>query len=273
VGGRDDIRRRGRASLALLCLAFAGCTRVLVWGPDFATRPFAPFSRDAAVAIAVREWRTFGERYDDRRECASSARAAKTDDTPERQDGLWQRVGEYRWLGLPPGHPHRAWTGKHDARGVEYPPDQDGTYAWSAAFVSYVMRMAGAGDRFVYDDVHATYINQAARAALGREPIRAAVAMRPERYVPEVGDLICAGRGEAAHLRFDDLPAPPFPSHCGLVIAREAGALDVIGGNVADAVTMTRIPTTANGLLVAPDGSSVDRCAYWFVVLAIRYDA
>ena len=49
--------------------------------------------------------------------------------------------------------------------------------------------------------------------------------------------------------------------------------MHVVGGNVADAVTLTRIPTTEGGLLVDPDGRSLDRCAYWFVVLAIQYDA
>jgi len=271
VPGYDDVGRRGLL-LLVVCLGLAGCApRYLHWGPDFASRPFAPFSRDAAIAIALREWRLFGEPYDDRRTCPPTDDTWKGEDTPERREGLWQRVGEYRWLGLPPGHPRRAWTGKHDADGRVYPPDQDGTYAWSAAFISYVMRMAGAGDRFLYDDVHATYIDQAARAALGREPVRAALAMRPERYAPRLGDLICAGRNEASALRFDDLPAGTFPSHCALVVAIDPGAVRVVGGNVADAVTMTRIPTTADGMLVRPDGAVVDACAHWFVVLAIQY--
>ena len=40
---------------------------------------------------------------------------------------------------------------------------QDGDYAWSAAFIDYVMRMAGAGDRFPYSPSHADYINEARR--------------------------------------------------------------------------------------------------------------
>jgi hypothetical protein len=257
----------------VLCIVVlsAGCApRIVGWGPDFARKPFAPFSRDAAIAIALREWRLFGSRYDDRRQCPPTA--SPTDDKPERQEGLWQRVGEYRWLGLPPGHPHRSWTGKHDEHGTVYPPERDGTYAWSAAFVSYVMRMAGARDLFPYDDTHATYINQAARAALGREQVRAAVAMRPDAYAPQPGDLICAGRDEAVGLRFDDLPTSTFPGHCAIVVAVESGALLVVGGNVADAVTLTRIPTTASGMLIDADGRSLDPCAYWFVVLAMQYE-
>ena len=63
----------------------------------------------------------------------------------ERLEGLWQRVGEYWWLGLPMGADEQGLTGKHDQNGAVFPPEQDGTFAWSAAFVSYVMRTAGAG--------------------------------------------------------------------------------------------------------------------------------
>ena len=36
------------------------------------------------------------------------------------------------------------------------------TYAWSAAFIWYVMRLAGAGGSFPYSENHADYINAAA---------------------------------------------------------------------------------------------------------------
>jgi hypothetical protein len=268
------VMNRGPCRGLALCLAAlvgSGCTATLsVSTPDFARRPFEPFSRAAAVAIALREWRLFGERYDDRSACAPPVDS--DEDPPERREGLWQRVGEYRWLGLGARHPRRAGTGKHDAHGRVYPPSQDETYAWSAAFVSYVMRIAGAGDRFVYDDRHATYINQAARAARGEEPVRAAIAMRPERYAPLPGDVICAGREWAADLRFDDLPAGQFPAHCAIVVEVRAGALLVVGGNVADSVTMTRVPATSGGMLATPDGTVVDPCTRWAVVLAIRYE-
>lgn len=263
------------AAVVATCLAaglVAGCARARVAAtPDFLLQPFAPFARAAVVEIALREWRLFGERYDDRSSCPP--KDAPNPDPAERRDGLWQRVAEYRWLGLDAGHPRRGGTGKHDARGREYPPEADDTYAWSAAFVSYVMRIAGAGDRFPYDDVHATYINEAARAARGEVPVRAVVAMRPEAYVPVRGDLICTGRDRAEWLRFDDLPTRKFPSHCGIVVDVLPEALLVVGGNVGDAVTMTRVPTMPAGFLVRADGTAVDGCASWFVVLAVQYDA
>ena len=268
-------RRRGHLAAALalwVAGAIAGCMRARVAAtPEFARQPFAPFSRTAVVEIALREWRLFGERYDDRSRCPPEH--APKIDPPERRDGLWQRVAEYRWLGLDATHPRRAGTGKHDARGRVYAAESDDAYAWSAAFVSYVMRIAGAGDRFPYDDAHATYINEAGRAARGEVPPRAVVAQRPDAYAPALGDLVCTGRERAEGLRFDDLPAGKFPSHCGIVVGLLPDAVLVIGGNVGDAVTMTRVPTTADHRLVAADGTVVDACTPWFVVLAVQYDA
>ena len=62
--------------------------------PPFAKVPYEPFSRQAVVAIAMREWRLFGQNVADPE--ADATRVVK----PEREDGLWQRVGEYWWLGL-----------------------------------------------------------------------------------------------------------------------------------------------------------------------------
>ena len=57
----------------------------------------------------------------------------------------------------------------------EFPAGQDGTYAWSAAFISYVMRIDGAGPKFPYAISHSTYINAARTGGY------ALTAMRPDR--------------------------------------------------------------------------------------------
>ena len=41
-----------------------------------------------------------------------------------------------------------AWTGMHDETGQEIDSGRDDYFAWSAAFISYVLRTAGAGARF-----------------------------------------------------------------------------------------------------------------------------
>ena len=197
--------------------------------PPFATRPYEPFSTQAVVAIALREWRLFGQPVDD--DPPGTRPPPAPGDKPERQPGLWQRVGEYWWLGLNAGDPDSAWTGKHDASGRVFPATEDGEYAWSAAFVSYVMRIAGAGPYFPYAADHADYINAAARMAGNASTSWVVNAERPEAYAPQPGDLICTGRGAAGSLRFDDLPAGHFPAHCDIVVDTTVpGQVAVIGG-------------------------------------------
>lgn len=231
--------------------------------PPFARLPYQPFSREAAVQIALREWRAFG-----------SAVVYPNQQLPydaERSEGLWQRVGEYWWLGLPLRAPDQGFTGMHDANGRVFPATRDGDYAWSAAFIDYVMRMAGAGHRFPYSPSHADYINAAKQHAMGQLPGLAITAEAPERYAPQPGDLICMWRGRRP-IRFDDLPTARFPGHCDIVVAVHAGSLDGIGGNLDNSVAMHHIPLTADGHLAQPDGTVVDPDHPWFVVLRVDYD-
>lgn len=69
--------------------------------PDFATRNFEPFNPQDVVAIAMREWRLFGSPVnDDDPEQRPEPQVAAI--KPERAPGLWQRVGEYWWIGMDP---------------------------------------------------------------------------------------------------------------------------------------------------------------------------
>ncbi len=238
--------------------------------PAFANMPYEPLSRQSVVGIALREWRLFGRPVDD--DPPGTRPPALPDEKPERWAGLWQRVGEYWWLGVDPNDKEAAWTGKHDEYGIEFPANEDGHYAWSAAFVSYVMRTAGAGPRFPYSRTHADYINAAAEMRQGRTSGWVVAAERPEAYAPSPGDLICMGRGWAARLRYDDLPTQDFPGHCDFVVEVTPGSLAVIGGNVDDAVTMKHVPTTPDGKLAGPDGVVIDTRYPWLVVLRVLYN-
>jgi len=260
-------RRRGWSALLGVALLLAGCTarRPDAHVPPFAKAPFEPFSRDAAIAIALREWRSFGAPIDD--SPPDPQRVVAADAKPERAEGLWQRVGEYWWLGQDAGRPEASWTGKHDATGEVFPAEQDADYAWSAAFVSYVLRSAGARDGFLYAPAHSTYVN----AALLAEPGLRIRVERPERYAPRAGDLICLGREWSKGIRYDDLPTH-FAGHCDLVVDVAAQELTVVGGNVRDAVTMKHVPVTDQGTLATDDGRVVDTRYPWFVVVRVLYD-
>ncbi len=247
--------------VVLTFLLFSGC---VAHAPPFAQRDYAPFSRTAAVAVAMDEWRLWGQHVDD----DGGAGYVQTDATmPERQPGLWQRVGEYWWEGMNAGTPEAAWTGKHDARGQVFPVAVNGQYAWSAAFISYVMRIAGAGESFPYAPDHAYYINYAARAAEGKISAPLLIAENPVDYAPVLGDLVCFPRHHARDMVFADLPTTkPFPAHCSIVVQVAPGEDSVLGGNVDDAVTMAHLHTNAAGLLI-------NNRENWFVVLRVMYRA
>lgn len=250
-----------------LAAALAACaaTPPDAHAPPFATQPYAAFTRQDAVAIALREWRLFGQPVDD--DMPGTRPAAPPEQKPEREAGLWQRVGEYWWLGMDAGNVTSRWTGMHNAEGRVFPAAINGRYAWSAAFISYVMRIAGARDGFVYSPNHAAYINAARR---GQGLLRA---QRPEAYAAQPGDLVCEGRNAARDMTFDDLPtAESFQSHCGIVVdTTQPGQISIIGGNVDDAVTLTHVPVTPDGKLATADGTVLDARYHWFVVLQVLY--
>lgn len=247
-------RGTGRIAAALVLLALGGCAAPHV-EPDFATKPYVPFNREDAVAIARREWRLFGSLNDNQPEAAQK---------PERTPGLWERVGEYWWLGLGGAGREARWTGMHDENGRVFPPWDDERYAWSAAFISYVMRIAGAGERFPYAPNHAAYLNA---AASGTSPILKA--HPPQAYAPKPGDLLCFGRDWASGLTPANLPTRGyFPGHCALVVAARSGALDVIGGNDRDAVTIDHLAVASDGSLTSAGGALA-----WPIVIEVRYDA
>ncbi|OUI87587.1 hypothetical protein HK11_11045 [Acetobacter sp. DmW_043] len=243
--------------------------------PDFATHNFEPFNRQDVVAIALREWRMFGSPVNDD-DPTTRPEPQNASLKPERTPGLWQRVGEYWWVGIDPDSTETAWTGKHDASGRMTDFVHDGDYAWSAAFISYVMRIAGANNRFPYSPNHATYINA---AASGQSPVLRA--QDPARYAPKPGDLVCVARGKAkSFIRYSSLPTSyGFPAHCGYVVATNQQGqpfghqLSTISGNIDDSVALTHVPTDTEGHIAAPSGKSYDERYPWCVVLEVLYDA
>jgi hypothetical protein len=223
------------------------------------------------VSIALREWRLFGQPVDD--DPPGTRPPLLPDQMPERMPGLWQRVGEYWWLGMDAGTTASAWTGKYDANGSLIPPDEADDFAWSAAFISYVMRIAGAGAAFPYSEDHSYYIDVAKEMALGETSGWLITAERPSAYAPQLGDLICEGRGRAQSMTYDRLPAAHFPAHCDIVVDVKPTQISVVGGDVDHGVTMKHVPVTADGKLATPDGQVLDTRYPWMVVLRVLYRA
>jgi hypothetical protein len=193
------------------------------------------------------------------------------DESRERLPGFWQRIGEYWWLGQDSNRRESAWTGMHDESGQEFDARRADYYAWSAAFISYVMRTAGAGARFPYAPSHYVYINIGKEMKLGRASGWAVVAERVDEYAPVPGDLICLWRGNRRQT-YERLPARRFTAHCDMVVHHDGQQISVIGGNVDAAVTMKHVPVTMDGRLADPGERVLDTRYPWFVVLRILYD-
>lgn len=113
-------------------------------------------------------------------------------------------------------------------------------HPWSAAFISWVMRQAGAGSGFRYSAAHAVYIAWAKQNRLARNanPFKA---YRTTEVVPEPGDLLCMRRAGSG-ATYDNI-APGMKTHCDIVTEVQANRLVTIGGNVSDTVSR-RYPRT-----------------------------
>lgn len=141
---------------------------------------------------------------------------------------------------------------------------------WSAAFISYVMRAAGVDRReFPPSAAHATYIDALIADAEAFPALAPFLPHVPDAYAPRPGDLVCADRSPQplAHWRDRAAERGRFrPMHCDIVVGAAPGAVEAIGGNVRDAVTLTRFPTDARGVLLPlPPGAPV-----WFAVFENR---
>jgi hypothetical protein len=154
----------------------------------------------------------------------------------ETKDPFFKFVGEYWSFGLN-NHNIDGRTTFQDESGEPFRP------AWSAAFISFIMRKSGAEDAFFYHEGHIHYVVKALRDAkngvdakfLGRDPTI---------HRPKVGDLINAGRGAARNVTFSTVlgkygskPVPKgnfLPSHSDIVVSIDAAnkKLKTIGGNV-----------------------------------------
>jgi hypothetical protein len=136
---------------------------------------------------------------------------------------------------------------------VIVPGRQNKNPAWSAAFISFVARKAGAGDAFLYSGFHSKYILAALKEAANPASTAKFIAKRHTQFTPRVGDLIACGRDSAKTATFDTAPRFAdhegfFPSHCDFVIGVDLANNNVltVGGNVADSVKRKNWPLDRN---------------------------
>ena len=110
---------------------------------------------------------------------------------------------------------------------------------WSAAFISYVVKKAGAGSDFKYGPSHTVFWQAAKknRSENNQNPFKA---YRINEGKPAPGDIIM--RGRQAGITYDT--SGYFKSHSDIVISVTPDQALVIGGNLSNSVRMYGIPLT-----------------------------
>ena len=237
-----------------LGLALAGCAVAPLPAPP--PLPYPPSAAERVIRIAVAEWRDWGAPV---RDAFASGPEEVGEQGAETQPANFPRVLAY-WRAVPVDHGaipdnrlRYVWALAGHPMGLWTQP------AWSAAFVSWVFRSAGVDEReFPPSATHAFYLDALiadARAFPGRAPF---VPHAPEDYAPRPGDLVCRDRSRAPLRHWTERLAEtgiPREMHCDIVVGIGEGTVEAIGGNVADAVTLSRFPTAPDGrLLPAPPG-------------------
>lgn len=166
------------------------------------------------------------------------------------------RVGDY-WLTIPTAEYNRLVKDFAKELGK-----LDGTVrklAWSAAFISYCMQMAGAGTQFPYSAGHVTWIVRAIRNRQ-RNRLNAALVGYRAREIPlAVGDLIGAPRQNGVTYN-NAVNKGWFKSHSDVIVEIDMAnkVAYAIGGNVSQSVARTKVKIDSSGRLN-------DNSRPWFV--------
>lgn len=122
-------------------------------------------------------------------------------------------------------------------------------HPWSAVFVSYVMRTAGAGPAFAYSAAHQTYIRAARRNRLTGNAANPFWGFRASEAAPRVGDLVCAARMRSGATYDNIADRRPRATHGDIVVEVHPGRIRVIGGNVGQTVGDKWLVTLPDGRL------------------------
>ncbi len=131
------------------------------------------------------------------------------------------------------------------------------TTPWSAAFISWVVRKAGAGNTFKYSSGHTTYVGKAKlnRLANNNNPFKA---YRISEVAPRVGDLVCVERSGSG-VTYDNVDKGFRASHCDIVTQVRSGSLTKIGGNVSNSVSAKKVRIDSKGRITTPGYYAVVR--------------
>lgn len=117
--------------------------------------------------------------------------------------------------------------------------------AWSGAFISYIMKLAGAGKNFKYSQSHSDYIVNSIKNRKNNKG--AFKGYKPNEVNVELGDLVCYPRQDGVNYN----TVGNYYSHCDIVTKIEPDKVEAIGGNVSNSVTKSTYKIS-NGKIIDP---------------------
>ncbi|MGA8655028.1 MAG: DUF2272 domain-containing protein [Chthoniobacterales bacterium] len=186
-------------------------------------QPVGSFA-DHVAAIALQEWSFFGSQTYD------ISGFPKQVGHKEGEDGWYQRIGAY-------------WK---DGAGLDGIDGRNHSWYWSAPFISWIMRSAGAGAQFHYSSEDSVYISQAIIDKRNGNLAAGFWGVRLTEAQAVVGDMVCWARQPG--IAYDNLNGGNYEARCDLVVSVGPNQIDVIGGDVGDSVTRRSL-ALENGLV------------------------
>lgn len=240
--------RHHRTRLLLLPLLLPACATTLP--PAEPPLPYPPAAAERLLRLALAEWREWGA-------ITREAYTPSPSGSPESDPRHFPRLLAY-WRAVPVDHGAIPDNRRRYAAALAG-GESTGLWAtpfWSAAFISWLFRTAGIDAReFPPSATHALYLDALIEDAR-RFPATAPFLPRdPAEAAPRPGDLLCLDRSAAPLTHWSQRLAETGTiraMHCDLVVATTPDAVEAIGGNVADAVALTRFPAGADGRLLPP---------------------
>lgn len=177
-----------------------------------------------AVETAISEW--------DRFEHQSYNLQGQTTHTgrKEGEDPWYKRIGDY-WKN---GVNDSTLDGRDDV-------------PWSAAFISWVMRTAGANGRFNYSPQHSVYISRAIRDLKRANTDAGYWCYRLHAERPSPGDIVCWARQPG--IDYDNQNGGDYKGHCDVVVSVGDDHVEIIGGNVGNSVTRRPLKLLEDGTI------------------------
>lgn len=203
-----------------------------------------PRVRTRLIGVVSREWQFFGGaawRY--KRPSTGHARL-------EHEPGYRERVQHYWKSAL-----------RRDVRDTR-------RIGWSGAFISFVMKEAGAKQGFPYSGTHTTYIARAIRNRKKGLTNASIVGYKPGEYAPRPGDMVC--NSLTAGIDYDNIDRR-YSAHCDVVVARGFRHVEVIGGNLTNSVRKRVLLTDENGHVFPNQPRRIDPYVKrWFVIIKVN---